>query len=198
MPIVVTPTVYESDTFVEENKLTIFDNVEFHKESEIQIFGKNIDLKSLYISTIGILFMSLVWYFSGLFKLALDDYIILGLSLILISNFVTQVFTSSTFSGSVTLEQAKLNTTDQLNSVMIGSILVFVVISVYKGKFADHTKIIATITLILSILNSMNFSVSKEGSSIRTLRKLKEAVLNVTTILFAILVYLTVKSFHEN
>ena len=88
MPIVVTPTVYESDAYIDDNQLTIMDNVELHKEDEIRILGKDIDLKSLYISIIAILMVFIIWYYTNLIDISLRDNVVLIFTVLLLMNFI--------------------------------------------------------------------------------------------------------------
>ena len=195
MPIVVTPTIYEADEFIDVHKPIIVDNVELHKEKVTRLFGQDIDLKSFYISLFAILLAFLVWYQTGLLYMGIADSILIGIFIFLISNFIIQIFTSSKFAGSITLEQSKLVLTEQINAMLLGSLLVFVfIVSTAKGQATKSIKDISRITLMLILLNSMNLSVKKEGGEIRTLRKLKETVLNISIALFTSMVYLSISS----
>ena len=105
------------------------------------------------------------------------------------ANFTLQIFSSATFAGSITLEQSRLVTIDQLNSVLIGSILIFIFtmgVSKFHDKSADK---LAAATIILALLNSMNVSVKKDGASIRTVRKIKRVYFNITLFMFITLIY---------
>jgi hypothetical protein len=193
MQVVVNPTIQESDDFIDSKKPIFVDNVQIHKEKTIRFLGKDIDLKSLYISILAIISSILIWYYTDILSDLIVDNNLLILFSVLIINFIAQIFTSSISAGSITLEQSKLLAVNQINSLLIGTILVFIFIM--KIHTDTNTKIfsVATILIIMNLLNSMNLSVRKNGSSIRTLRKIKEVFLNISITLFASLVYISMK-----
>lgn len=193
MPPVVTPTIYESDKFIDSYKPIIIDNVELHREDIFRLFGKDIDLKSFYISILAILSTILIWSYTGLLKLAISDVFVLSLFALLIVNFIVQIFTSSLFAESLTLAHSRLVSTEQINSMLIGSLLVFIFIIYNTNKNTDMIQLLISVTLLIALINSMNLSVKKEGASIRTVRKIKEVYLNIAIILFASLVYISLK-----
>jgi hypothetical protein len=188
MPLVVTPTIYESDEFIDKQKPTIVDRIELHEENSIRLFGTRIDLKTLYVSLLAIIIASSLWYHTTLLKIGVKVNFILILFVTLILNFVLQIFTSSTFAGSISLEQSRLISGEQMNSMLLGSLLVFIFIM--KNREEKDLRYILMVILIISILNSLIVSVKKTGSSIRTIRKIKQAIFNITLILFSSVIYL--------
>jgi len=195
MTVVITPTIYESDDFLDLEENTIVDNIELHQEKKKRLFGEDIDLKSIYISIIAIIISIGVWYYSNLFREGLKDTTLLWFFVLLIINFIAQIFTSDAFSASLTLEQSKLVSTEQINSMLLGSILVFIFI-INSKDFKNRDKInrVVMIALLIAILNSMNLSVKKKGPSIRTLRKIKEVFLNISVVLFASAIYMVIRA----
>jgi len=191
MPVV-TPTIYESDKFIEDNKRVLIDNQQVYQDDTITAFGDKIDSTSFYISLIGILCSVILWYYTDLLKIGVNNKPVLIFLLLLIAIFITQIFSSSTFSGGTHIEQNKLIVTEQINSILIGSILFFIFILNSSNIHSPKIYILSYITLLMAIGNALNISVKKSGSSIRVLRKIKEAFLNITIVMFASVIYLYV------
>lgn len=194
MPVVITPTIYESDDFIDLEETTVVDNISLHKEQNIRMFGIDLDLKSLYISVIAITISIIAWHYTRLFRSGVKDPTFLVFFAILVLNFIAQIFTSDAYAGSLTLEQSKLVSTEQLNSMLLGSLLVFIfIVNTKPINSQKHINLISLVAILLSVLNTMNLSVKKEGSQLRTLRKIKEIFLNISVVLFAVAIYMVLK-----
>jgi hypothetical protein len=196
MSLVVTPTIYESDKFVSDNEQTIIDNIELHHEDTIRLFGAEIDIKTLQSSLFSLFLLFIILYYTGIIKEIYRDKIILALIGLLISVVIFDIFSASTFAASLSLEQTRLIVIDQMSAVLTGSILLFLYVLTNSGTTLTKNKnatYLAVIALLLSILNTLKIGFKYTGNDIRTIRKCKEAVINVSIILFAMAVYLAVK-----
>lgn len=192
MPIVVTPTLYESDDYIDSITPKSVDNIEVYKEKTFMVFGKELDLKSLYIYTLAILTSIILWKSLTLFSLMESNHFIVYLFVGLLLSFIFQIFTSSLYAGSLALEQSKLTTVQQINSALVGSIIIYLIFINYHYVIDPKLQTIGMVILINSLISSMYIVVKMSGNSLRTLRKIKQSLVNINLILFSTLVYLSI------
>jgi len=192
MPIVVTPTLYESDDYIDSITPKSVDNIEIYKEQTFMVFGKELDLKSLYIYTLGMIITVIIWNSLGLFALMANNHFIIYLFVGLMVSFIFQVYTSSLFAGSLALEQSKLTTVQQINSALVGSIIIYLIFINYHYVIDQKLQLVGMVILVNSLLSSMYIVVKMSGNSLRTLRKVKQTLVNINLVLFSTLVYLSI------
>lgn len=187
MTTVVSPSIQNfDDEFTSKTTPLVVDRVELHRETGIVLFGKEVNISGLVISVIGIAIAIYLWYKLDLLK----DNVSIGFLVIIISNLLLQIFTTSVYSGSISLEQNKLTFAEQVNTAMLGSILVFIFIAGSKNLNNKSIRL-AAICVIISLVNALYIGVHLQGNAIGTLRKIKEMIININLMLFANAVYLS-------
>lgn len=165
------------------------------KTSTTLLFGIEIDSLSLYLYICSIIFLTVFFYLTGLFKEMKKDFklVIIFTSIVLI--FVLNIFTSPIYSFNYRLEYSKLTDIQQQLLVLTGNLIIYIFISIYLLKSTPTTNIILFTILIIEVASLFSLSVVTEGVQTRTLRKVKQNNLNICVSLLVVCFYLQLKTY---
>lgn len=166
------------------------DKLEKTKTIYLPLLNIEIDESSLYIFTGGIVITYFIWKYLGLFSLFETNKFVAIIYIVQILLLISQIFTSSAVVATYTNESNYLESINQINSVILGSIILYAVFIRDANSF--EYKIIYSSIIINSIF-LLYVSIPKDPNNIRQIRKTKQVGLNIVIFLIIITVY-----FHMN
>lgn len=181
---------YNPDHIEREINALTADDKPLKKASVINIPLLNLDVDkiSFTIFTLGIIVIFVIWKSLGLFGLIAKNKFLLVLLVIQVLFFVLQIFISPKEFASVARETERLTIVSQISTVLLGSMVLFVV---FKYNFTPiETRTIMT-AIILNCVLFIYVSVENSGNQIRIVRKIKQTILNITAFLFIVVLYLS-------
>ena len=153
--------------------------------STITILGRKVDKISFYIFLGSIIVIILLYYFSGVFKLAQNHKYLYVLMIASVLFFVNQIFTSSTTTAGTAIERDELISLSELIIVLFSSLVLFFVFN----KNTRNNKILVIAIIILAI-NLIFISGQKSGTHYRTIRKVKQSLFNMALFMFIVFISL--------
>ena len=164
----------------------IVNDIEFNLNKSYLIFGIEIDIISFYIIFIAMIFMTIMWYYLGLFSSNPTNKIFYSIFMLF---FFVQIFQSATLSGSISFEDSKSSDTDQMNATFLSSLVIMIALLNYTYKIDMNTNKKLISVVILSILLHTIVSVKQNGDKIRLIRKIKQYFFNVVIFTSIALIY---------
>jgi hypothetical protein len=193
---VVVPTLQEKKNTITQDSI-IINQIEFQKGDIVTVFGRDFHQNSVIINIIVYIFSLAIWYYLGLFGLMIDSPILLAIFLFQLFFVISQIFTTSTFSGNITLETTKLINAEQSNLMIFGSLIVLIFVTnqliiepILKVRL---NIIIYSILLILTII-SLQVNLIQNGENIKLIRYTKQAFINVCVFLLIVYFYLVISN----
>ena len=174
MPVVVRPTIYDTDDFVNDNIPIVVDDVKLNVEDTLFIFGRRFDKNSVIITITSIIILNVVYMHFGYFQNGIKNPDMVVVYLFAIVFLIGRLIMESDKYGGFVYEQESLLAIEQMNSLLLGSL----VIIIYFGNDIVGDKRLLRVSLVLLLLNSLNIAVIEDGDRIKTIRTWKEGVLN--------------------
>ena len=154
------------------------DELKYEADSTVSFFGKKVDILSVTMFSIGIAISIFIWLYFGLYKEnKYNRYFLYAICIF----FVTQIFTSGSYTGSYSIEDNEIKEVVQLNAVLFSSL----VILISFGNFYTRHKKMLVIAIFLSLLALTHYSIKKDSKSKRKIRKLKVMFMTVSIFIFA-------------
>lgn len=154
----------------------------------IPLLNLEVDKISFIIFTISIVAIFVIWKSVGLLGLINEDKFLLVLLVGQVVFFVSQIFTSAKTFGTIARESDHLSNLSQISTVLLGSMVLFVV---FRYNFTPIEKKTIITAIILNCSLFIHISVKNSAEQIRILRKIKQSILNITTFLFIAVLYLS-------
>jgi len=174
MPVVVRPTIYDTDDFVNDNIPIVVDDVKLNVDDTLFIFGRRFDKNSVIITITSIIILNVVYMHFGYFQNGIKNPDMVVVYLFAIVFLIGRLIMESDKYGGFVYEQESLLAIEQMNSLLLGSL----VIIIYFGNDIVGDKRLLRVSLVLLLLNSLNIAVIEDGDRIKTIRTWKEGVLN--------------------
>ena len=174
MPVVVRPTIYDTDDFVNDNIPIVVEDVKLNVDDTLFIFGRRFDKNSVIITITSIIILNVVYMHFGYFQNGIKNPDMVVVYLFAIVFLIGRLIMESDKYGGFVYEQESLLAIEQMNSLLLGSL----VIIIYFGNDIVGDKRLLRVSLVLLLLNSLNIAVIEDGDRIKTIRTWKEGVLN--------------------
>jgi len=160
----------------------------------IHLLDVDVDKSSLYSFTAGIVLVYFIWKYLGLFSLFETHKFVAIIFIAQIVLFIAQIFTSSTKVASYNMESNMLIGIDQINSVLLGTIILYSVFA--QDTNAYENKLIYS-NIIISCIFLIHISIPRDANNIRSLRKVKQVGLNIVLFLFVIILHIHIHPSYE-
>lgn len=156
---------------------------------QLPIIDLTVDKVSFIVLSFTIIALIILWKKLGLFSLIRDTKILLLIFIVQILFFMFQIFSSPASHADVSKETSSLIVVEQLSSVFLGSMVLFIVFS-SKIQYINYR--IIMVSIIINTLLFIYTSVENTGENMRILRKIKQSGLNISIFLFATACFLIV------
>lgn len=178
MSIVVRPTLYDTNDLIKEAPIVV-DDVTLTKDDTYFMFGRYFDKNSVIVTLLSFILINIIYVYFKFFQNGLDHPDVIAVYAVYIIFLVGRLVMESDKYGGFVYEQESLYTTEQMNSLLLGSLVVII----YFGKEnVGHRKLLL-LSLGLLLLNTLNIAVAEDGDDIKTIRSVKEGVLNLAVFL---------------
>jgi hypothetical protein len=165
------------------------------KTSTTLLFGLEVDSFSLYLCICSIIFLTVFFYLTGLFKEMKKDFKLVIIFTFILLIFVLNIFTAPIYSFNYRLEYSKLTDIQQQLLVLTGNLIIYIFISIYLLKSTPTTNIILFTILIIEVASLFSLSVLTEGVQTRNLRQVKQNNLNICVCLLVVCFYFQLKTY---
>jgi len=165
------------------------------KTSTTLLFGLEVDSFSLYLCICSIIFLTVFFYLTGLFKEMKKDFKLVIIFTFILLIFVLNIFTAPIYSFNYRLEYSKLTDIQQQLLVLTGNLIIYIFISIYLLKSTPTTNIILFTILIIEVASTFSLSVLTEGVQTRNLRQVKQNNLNICVCLLVVCFYFQLKTY---
>jgi len=156
------------------------DELKYKTDSTVSFFGKKVDILTMIMFSFGIALSIFVWLYFGLYNQnTYNRYFLYAICIF----FVVQTFTSGTYIGSYSIEDNEIKEVVQLNSVLFSSLIILIAFG--NSNFDIQHKKMLFISVFLSLLALVYYSIKKDSESKRTIRKLKIMFMTISIFVFA-------------
>ena len=164
-------------------------DLEFTEHSSFTLLGRKYESLALYSSILSIIFMTIIWYYSGLFGKCKKNKGLVVIFILGIIFFIVLIYKSAVLKGSISYERDRLTDVRQNISTLLGSLVVaiFVMNSYQKIKIEDM-KVFYMCIMALIALNLM-ISEKNTGYAVASSRKPKQYLFNAVIITLVAAVY---------
>ena len=155
------------------------DELKYKADYTVSFFGKKVDILTIIIFSIGIAISIFIWLYFGLYKEnKYNRYFLYAICIF----FVSQIFTSGTYTGSYSIEDNEIKEVVQLNAVLFSSLII---LFAFGNNFDIQHKKMLVIAILLSLLSLTYYNIKKDSESKRTIRKLKIMFMTISIFIFA-------------
>lgn len=159
------------------------DDVLLKKNDTFKLFNHEIDKTSTLFNIIGIVLWFTLFYLLDLYKYLFTNKYITLVFIMFIVFCVYNAVSSSIYTSDITSEQNKLYNIEQTSIIILGTLVFFVIAAGTNWINWNNKKLIShllCISIILSIIQNINLSTSNNAVQLRSTRKLKEVLFNIT------------------
>ena len=154
------------------------DELKYKSVSAVSFLGKQLDILTVIMFSIGIALSIFIWLYFGLYRKGYNRYFLFVLCIF----FVIQIFTSGTYISSYSIEDNEIKEVVQLNSILFSSLIILLAFG--NNTFSVQDKKMLVIAIFFSLLSIIYYSIKKDSEAKRTIRKLKIMFMTISVFVF--------------
>jgi hypothetical protein len=154
------------------------EELNYKKEQTVSFLGLTLDTVTLVVFTLAIGFSLFLWLYFNLYNFQYNRYFLFALIFFLI----TQIIFSGTYVASYSIEDNEIKEVIQLNAILFSSLVILLAFG--NSHFNEQDNKLLILSLFVSVLSLIYYSVPKSGGYKRFVRKLKTAFMTISIFLF--------------
>jgi len=154
------------------------EELNYKTDTYFNLFGQKVDYLTTVVNVFGICLGIFIWLYFGLYNKGYNKYFLYALCLFLVS----QTFTSGISIASYSVEDNEIKEVVQLNAVLFSSLTILFAFG--NSNFDSEDNKMLIISLFVSLLAVVYYSIKKSGDGKRTIRKLKILFMTISIFIF--------------
>ena len=158
------------------------EELQYKQDPTISLFGTKLDSLTVSMFSFGIALSIFIWFYFGFFT-GHNRYFLIVLCLF----FIYQIFASGRYAGSYSMEDNEMKEVVQANSVLFSSLII--ILAFGNKSFNDDNNKMLVISLLLSLVAIIYYSMKKTSDYKRMIRKLKITFMTISIFIFAMMIF---------